>query len=211
MSKDPSSIHNKNWATLAQFPVPVKALISFIILTMAISMLGALGQIVIHDIIPTFFADPGTTGPSGMSMKAMPEIGAEADEASSSERGDLFLDAAPMTDSLPDRSPFYKSEQFVWTLKWTHIHLFGMNMIFIFMGGIAVFLEMGTKWKTLLVVLPFAGVLIDITTMWLKGYISPAFFWLHIPGGGLFGFPFFFVAVRAFWEMWWMRKNFAVS
>ena len=96
-------------------------------------------------------------------------------------------------------------------LKWTHIHLFGMNMMFIFMGGIAVFLDVGAKWKTLLVVLPFAGVLIDIAAMWLKGYVSPAFFWLHIPGGGLFGFTFFYVSGRAFWEMWWMRKNYAVT
>lgn len=82
-----------------------------------------------------------------------------------------------------------------------------MNMIFVFMGAIAVFLNVGTKWKTLLVVLPFAGVLIDIATMWLKGYVSPAFFWLHIPGGGLFGFTFFYVSARAFWEMWWVQKN----
>jgi len=74
------------------------------------------------------------------------------------------------------------------------------------MGGIALFLEVRTRWKTLLVVLPFAGILIDISTMWLKGYVSPAFFWLHIPGGGLFGIPFFYVSMRAFREMWWMRK-----
>jgi hypothetical protein len=79
------------------------------------------------------------------------------------------------------------------------------------MGGIAVFLDVGAKWKTLLVVLPFAGVLIDIAAMWLKGYVSPAFFWLHIPGGGLFGFTFFYVSGRAFWEMWWMRKNYAAT
>ena len=108
--------------------------------------------------------------------------------------------------------PFYRKEQFIWTLKWTHIHLFGMNMIFVFMGAIAVFLNLGTKWKTLLVVLPFAGVLIDIATMWLKGYVSPAFFWLHIPGGGLFfNFTFFYVSARAFWEMWWVQKKYAVT
>ena len=82
-------------------------------------------------------------------------------------------------------------------------------MIFIFMGGIAVFLDVGVKWRTLLVVLPFAGVLIDIAAMWLKVYISPVFFWLHIPGGGLFGVVFGFVTIRAMLEMWWVRNNFA--
>ena len=213
MSTDPLNIQNRSWPTLAQFPVPAKALISSIILTMAIAMLAALGQIVVHDIIPTFFAESKTTDHSGMSMEAGAgaDSGSVAEETSSSGRGDLFLQDAPVAQNTAKTNPFYKTEQFVWMLKWTHIHLFGMNMIFIFMGGIAVFLDVGAKWKTLLVVLPFAGVLIDIAAMWLKGYVSPAFFWLHIPGGGLFGFTFFYVSGRAFWEMWWMRKNYAVT
>ena len=174
-------------------------------------MLGALGQIVIHDIIPTFFAESETTDHAGMSMEGMSDSESDADETSSSGRGDLFADEAPVTEETAQSLPFYKTEQFVWTLKWTHIHIFGMNMIFIFMGGIAIFLNVRTRWKTLLVVLPFAGILIDISTMWLKGYVSPAFFWLHIPGGGLFGIPFFYVSVRALREMWWVRKKYAVT
>ena len=178
---------------------------------MTVAMLGALGQIVIHDIIPTFFAESKPTDHSNMSMEAMTDSGSDADKTASSERGDLFSEAAPVARGTAKTSPFYKKEQFVWTLKWTHIHLFGMNMIFVFMGAIAVFLDVDAKWKTLLVVLPFAGVLLDIATIWLKGYVSPAFFWLHIPGGGLFGFTFFYVSVRAFWEMWWVQKNYAVT
>jgi hypothetical protein len=102
-------------------------------------------------------------------------------------------------------------EVIIWTLKWTHIHIFGMNMIFIFMGAIAIFLDLSATRRTWLVVLPFVGVLIDIAAMWLKGYVSPAFFWLHIPGGGLFGLTFIIVSIRALWEMWWMRNNFAKS
>ena len=211
MSTDPLNIHNNNWPTLAQFPVPAKALISSIILTTMVAMLGALGQIVIHDIIPTFFAESGAMDPADMSMEAMPDSGSADDETSSSERGDLFSSDAPITEEKAPSIPFYKTDQFVWTLKWTHIHLFGMNMIFIFMGIIAIFLDLRTKWKTLLVVLPFAGVLIDIATMWLKGFVSPAFFWLHIPGSGLFGFTFFYVSGRALWEMWWRRKNYAAT
>ena len=174
-----------------------------------IAMAGALGQIVIHDIIPTFFAESKMTDHTGMSMKAMPDTGPDGTETSLSDRGDLFSDDVPAAESSAESIPFYKTEQFVWTLKWTHIHLFGMNMIFIFIGAIAIFLDVSTRSKTLLVVLPFAGVLIDIAAMWLKAFVSPAFFWLHIPGGGLFGFIFFYVSFRAFWEMWWMRKNYA--
>ena len=211
MSTDPINIRNNSWPILAQFPIPAKALISCAILTMMAAMLGALGQIVIHDLIPKFFAESKTMDPAGMSMEGMSNSGSDADKTPASGRGDLFSDDAPDTEEKAQSLPFYKTEQFVWTLKWTHIHLFGMNMIFILLGGITIFLDLRTKWKTLLVVLPFAGVLIDIATMWLKAFVSPAFFWLHIPGGGLFGFAFFYVSLRAFWEMWWMRKNYAAT
>ena len=211
MGIDPLNIHTNHWPTLAQFPVPAKALISCILLTMMVAMLGALGQIVIHDIIPTFFAESSTMDSAGMAMEAMPDSGSATDVTSPVKRGDLFSDDVPVTKEKAHPMPFHKTEQFVWTLKWTHIHLFGMNMIFIFMGVIAIFLDVRTRWKTLLVVLPFVGVLIDIATMWLKAFVSPDFFWLHIPGGGLFGFAFFYVSLRAFWEMWWTRKNYAVA
>jgi len=211
VNTDPLNTYDDSWPTLAQFPIPAKALISSIILTMMLAMLGALGQIVIHDIIPTFFAESETTNHAGMSMEGMSDPESDADKPSSSGRGDLFADEGSVAEKTVQSLPFYKTEHFVWILKWTHIHIFGMNMIFIFMGGIALFLNVRTRWKTLLVVLPFAGILIDISTMWLKGYVSPAFFWLHIPGGGLFGIPFFYVSVRAFREMWWARKKYAVT
>ncbi|MBW2409209.1 MAG: hypothetical protein JRF72_05385 [Deltaproteobacteria bacterium] len=82
-------------------------------------------------------------------------------------------------------------------------------MIFIFLGAIAIFLNVSLKARTWLVILPFGGVLLDITAMWLKAFISPLFFWLHVPGGGLLGIVFAIVSVRALWEMWQVRKYYA--
>ena len=203
-----NSVANKNWPTLAQFPIPAKALVSVVILTMAVAMVGALGQIIIHDIIPTFFTDQ-QSGHSDYAVDSNQHASKE-DDQTPTRRGDLFSGSPAQAEEVKKQA-FYKTEQFVWTLRWTHIHLFGINMIFIFMGAITIFLNISLKSRTWLIVLPFAGVLVDIATMWLKGYISPAFFWLHIPGGGLFGIAFAIVSVRAFWEMWWMRNNFSVS
>ena len=61
-----------------------------------------------------------------------------------------------------------------------------MGMIFSFMGAVTLWLDAGTALRTWLVVLPFAGVILDILAMWLKAFVSPAFFWLHLPGGGLY-------------------------
>ena len=187
--------------TFRGMATPAKALATCIILTMTLGMLGALGQIVIHDIIPTFFA-------SNTHVEMTPEPasndGTSMDPSKSDDngnRGDLFSDLSP--DKItPKKKAFYRNEQFVWTLKWTHIHLFGMSMIFIFMGAVALFLDTSASLRTGLIVLPFFGVLIDISAMWLKAFISPVFFWLHIPGGGLFVAIFFYVSLRALREMW---------
>jgi hypothetical protein len=196
----------QGWPTLARLPLPAKALVSIVILTMAFAMAGALGQIIVHDVLPTFFGGQPSGHLENSEMSDQRES-KEFDQTSSG-RGDLFSERPVQTEMPGKQQPLYKTEQFVWTLKWTHIHLFGMNMIFIFMGAITIFLSISIKARTWLVVLPFIGVLIDITAIWLKGYISPAFFWLHIPGGGLFGIAFAIVAIRAFWEMYGVRKNF---
>ena len=191
--------------TLAVMPTPAKALATCIIVVLAIGMMGALGQIVVHDIIPTFYSQSGngdTAPPSGDSHAGM---GHSPPAPSGADRGDLFSDL-----SIAEKKtvkPFYQEEQFVWTLKWTHIHLFGMSMIFIFVGAVTIWLDAGSALRTWLVVLPFIGVLVDILAMWLKAYVSPAFFWLHVPGGGLFAAIFGYVSLRALWEMWFKPRQ----
>ncbi len=201
MSDPQTSTHRKSWPKLAHFPLPAKALVTMIILTMAIAMLGALGQIIVHDIIPTFFAEEQMVGHSAGEMESVtpPRAG-----ETSSGHGDLFA-SPPLDEKVAE--PFYKTEQFVWTLRWTHIHLFGMSMIFIFVGAITLFLDLSLKARAWLIVLPFLGVLVDIAGVWLKGYISPAFFWLHVPGGALFVAIFVYVSLRALWEMWYQNST----
>lgn len=185
-------------------PTPFKVLVTCIIATLAFGMLGALGQIIVHDIIPTFYSgsennDTSTHAEMGKASQPMPE----------SRRGDLFAELSP--EKTESEKPFYKQEQFVWILKWTHIHLFGINMIFIFMGFITVLLDAGAKFRAWLIALPFVGVLVDILAMWLKIFVSPVFFWLHIPGGGIFAVIFGYVSLRALWEMWIYRSTAADS
>ena len=195
----------QTWPKLQTFPFPAKALVSAVILTMALAMAGAIGQIIVHDVIPTFFLSSEMDHRGSISMQEMEP--ASADAADDQDRGDLFTEE--LTQMETEQPSFLHSEQFVWILKWTHIHLFGINMIFIIMGAITLFLDFGIRTRCWLIVLPFVGVFIDIAAMWLKIYISPVFFWLHIPGGCLFGVIFFIVAIRALLEMWWVRNNFA--
>jgi hypothetical protein len=187
--------------TLALIPTPAKALATCIIMVLSIGMLGALGQIIVHDIIPTFFSQTGKDGTASQPSDSHAGMDHSATDTSGPDRGDLFADLTTVVEKKTVK-PFYQQEQFVWTLKWTHIHLFGMSMIFIFVGAITIWLDIGSSLRTWLVVLPFIGVQVDILAMWLKAFVSPAFFWLHVPGGGLFAVIFAYVSLRALWEMW---------
>jgi hypothetical protein len=137
-------------------------------------------QIVVHDVIPTFFLSDSDLKTPAEANQAGPE---------NEERGDLF-ESLPVCSAEKAEESIYKGEQLIWTLKWTHIQLFGMSLIFILMSAVVVFLDMGAAMRAWLIALPFLGIWIDIASMWLKGFVSPAFFWLHILRGGLFGFAF---------------------
>lgn len=187
--------------TFTMMSVPAKALATCIIFTLAFGMFGALGQVIVHDIIPTFYSKNNTSGSASTISGHIVEEDTHSESTAGSERGDLFSELSKVA-TQPENKPFYQDEQFVWVLKWTHIHLFGINMIFILMGGITLFLDAGHRLRTWLIILPFAGVLIDILAMWLKAFVSPIFFWFHIPGGGMFGGVFCYVSLRALWEMW---------
>lgn len=196
MVDQPDIRNHTRWPSLGQFPLPAKALASALLLVMALGMTGAIGQIIVHDILPTFFSNEAKTD----GHVGTPTL------SSTGGKGDLFNDLLDMT--VPEKTvPKVDREQFVWLLKWTHIHLFGMNIIFILLGCVTIFLNLKASVRAWLVALPIVGVVIDITAMWLKAYVSPAFFWMHMPGGGLFGAVFLFVFFRGMREMWGGEQN----
>ena len=180
--------------------LPFKVLITAIIISMNLGMLGAFGQIIVHDLIPTFLVKNDSSYENGHSNM---EIVSKDDK---SKRGDLFENVETEIKE-PAKRPIYKNEQFVWTLKFSHIHLFGMSMIFIFIGTVSLFLDLSQSVRSLLIGLPFIGIWIDIAAMWLKAFVSPIFFWLHAPAGSLFGIIFIFVSFRAIYEMWIIKKK----
>jgi hypothetical protein len=174
---------------LAQWTLPAKALATMTVVMLAIGIAGALGQIIVHDIIPTFAKSETHAMPE---MAPMPET--------SSERGDLFSDAAPAVEKSPPA--LHRTDEFIFALKFTHIHIFGMSGIFIAMGALVLFLDLGPGMRTWLVVLPFIGILIDLLSVWLKIFVHPSFFWLHIPGGVLFGLVFAVDSLLILQQLW---------
>jgi len=174
--------------SLRTLPLTGKVLVTMIIVMMSIGLSVALGQIVVHDIIPTFWGNgQHMTAANHDEMEKHPEA-----------RGDLFADA-PVEKKV---TPFYKTDAFIFALKFTHIHIFGMSAIFILMGILVLFLDISQRIRIWLIVLPFIGIIIDLASVWLKLFVDPVFFWLHIPGGVLFGAVFTVDAVLMLWQLW---------
>lgn len=85
----------------------------------------------------------------------------------------------------------------------SHIHLFGIAFIFFFVGMIFSLAAGIPTWlKTLVVVTPFAFLILDVLSWWLTK-INPLFAWLTIIGGigyTLASAYMWFVSVI---QMWW--------
>jgi hypothetical protein len=64
----------------------------------------------------------------------------------------------------------------------SHIHLFGISFIFLFVGWIFGMAEFNCRWKIILISTPFAFLIIDVLSWWLTKYF-PVFAWLTMIGG----------------------------
>lgn len=89
----------------------------------------------------------------------------------------------------------------------SHIHLFGIAFIFIFMGYIySMSVEINQKFKAMIIAIPFVFLILDITSWWITS-IYPNFAWLTIIGG--FGYMMAFAVMwfTSMYQMWILPKN----
>lgn len=64
----------------------------------------------------------------------------------------------------------------------SHIHLFGIAFIFLYVGWIFALAQYPQRWKLILISTPFAFLILDVLSWWLTKYI-PTFAWLTMIGG----------------------------
>ena len=84
----------------------------------------------------------------------------------------------------------------------SHIHLFGISFIFMFVGIIFSFSETtNVKFKCIAVGMPYLFLVTDILSWWLTKYY-PVFAWLVVFAGMGMGVSFIFMWVTSVMEMW---------
>ncbi|MEW6355793.1 MAG: hypothetical protein AB1696_05695 [Planctomycetota bacterium] len=89
----------------------------------------------------------------------------------------------------------------------THIHLVSNVTVFMLTGVAVLFCRMGTGRKTLLVLLPFAAITLDIGSSWLTAYVSYLFAYTFIAGGVLMGLAFLLQFLCVMHGLWLQRPE----
>ena len=90
----------------------------------------------------------------------------------------------------------------------SHIHLFGISFIFMFVGYIFSSAETTTtQYKCIAIGMPYVFLLTDILSWWLTK-IHPMFAWLVIFAGMGMGISFTFMLVTSVLEMWLFKPVF---
>jgi hypothetical protein len=88
----------------------------------------------------------------------------------------------------------------------SHIHLFGIGFIFLFVGWIFGMAEFNCRWKIILIVTPFVFLIVDVLSWWLTKYF-PIFAWLTMIGGFGYSAASTIMIFTSLGQMWLPRES----
>jgi len=111
-------------------------------------------------------------------------------------------------ESIEELTDEDEGETFASLTRVSHIHLFGISFIFMFVGLIFSFAETSTiKYKCIAIGMPYAFLVVDIMSWWLTK-LHPMFAWLVMIAGSGMGLAFAFMWLVSILEMWLFNKAF---
>ncbi len=90
--------------------------------------------------------------------------------------------------------------------KVSHVHLFGISIIFLITGFIFALSETPASFRVLLIVVPYAAIFADIGAWWLTKW-EAVFAWVVVIGGALMGAALGLQILISLFEMWIARSR----
>lgn len=87
----------------------------------------------------------------------------------------------------------------------SHVHLFGISVIFLLTGAIFSLSEMPRIGRGIVIAIPYLAVWADIGSWWITKY-QPVFAYVVVAGGALMGLALGVQIVVSLWEMWLARR-----
>jgi hypothetical protein len=83
----------------------------------------------------------------------------------------------------------------------SHVHLFGLSLMFVLSGAIFALSSVPHGWRTAFVVMPFAAMWLDVASWWLTKF-APAFAGAVVAAGALLGVALGVQIIASLWDMW---------
>jgi hypothetical protein len=95
----------------------------------------------------------------------------------------------------------------------SHVHLFGIAIVFLATGAIFSLSETPTWFRVSLLAAPYLAILMDIGSWWATKYYDPLFAYVVLVGGAFMGLAMACQILVSLWEMWigWFRAPAAVQ
>ncbi len=87
----------------------------------------------------------------------------------------------------------------------SHTHLISHGVMFFLLSLIFIATTVKDRWKILLVLTAYAGIVMDVFSWWLAK-TAAAFAYFSVVGGALLGIAFLFFFFVPLWEMWLKKK-----
>ena len=88
----------------------------------------------------------------------------------------------------------------------SHIHLFGIGIIFLLTGAIFAQSGVSEKLRLMIIILPYITIWADIGSWWITKY-QPVFAYVVLIGGGFMGLALALQILISLWEMWFKNVN----
>jgi hypothetical protein len=84
----------------------------------------------------------------------------------------------------------------------SHVHLFGISIIFLLTGAIFSLSETPTWFRVVVLIAPYLAIIMDIGSWWVTKYYSPVFAYVVLLGGAFMGLSLACQILLSLWEMW---------
>jgi hypothetical protein len=84
----------------------------------------------------------------------------------------------------------------------SHVHLFGISIIFLLTGAIFSLSETPTWFRVAVLIAPYLAIVMDIGSWWVTKYYSPIFAYVVLLGGAFMGLSLACQILLSLWEMW---------
>jgi hypothetical protein len=86
--------------------------------------------------------------------------------------------------------------------KVSHIHLFGISMMFLLTGAIFSLSVTPIWFRVTVLVIPYLAIIMDIGSWWATKYYDPVFAYIVLVGGAFMGLAMACQILISLWDMW---------